>query len=130
MSSRNDPPGWSEAPVHAPWAAAAPQPRQPPAPKQVVFQVDYGMIGHGLAPLYIDGQPTELSSWGLSSDIVRRLKRLNELYDRQLDPPGEPTWRPSERDRNEFNALLPFVVSELQVALGERWQIVVESRPL
>ena len=100
--------------------------------KQVVFRVDYGMVSHGLAPLFVDGHPTELAFWGLSSDIVRRLKRLNELYDRQVnwDNPTDPAWRTSERDRNEFNALLPFVVSELQIALGDRWLIEVESEPI
>lgn len=100
--------------------------------KQVVFQVDYGMVSHGLAPLYVDGHPTELSFWGLSNDLLRRLSRLNELYDRQVnwDNPSDRTWRLSDRDRNEFNALLPFVISELQVAIGHKWQIVVEAQPL
>ncbi|MBN9316123.1 MAG: hypothetical protein J0I99_10320 [Devosia sp.] len=100
--------------------------------KQVIFRVDYGMVSHGLAPLFVDGHATELEFWGLSSDIVRRLRRLNELYDRQInwDDPTDPGWRMSERDRSEFNALLPFVVSELQVALGDRWQIVVESQSI
>ena len=100
--------------------------------RQVVFRVDYGMVGHGLAPLFVEGRPTEMESWGLSSDTVRRLRRLNELYDRQInwDDPADSGWRMPEQDRNEFNALLPFVVSELQVALGDRWQIVVESQPI
>lgn len=100
--------------------------------KQVVFMVDYGMVGHGLAPLFVDGHPTELGFWGFSGDILRRLARLNELYDRQVnwDDPGDRTWRISERDRNEFNALLPFVVSEIQMAIGDRWQIVLESQPI
>jgi len=46
------------------------------------------------------------------------------------DNPSDPTWRLSERDRREFNALLPFVISELQVAIGHQWQIVVEARAL
>jgi hypothetical protein len=100
--------------------------------KQVVFQLDYGMVSHGLAPLYVDGAATELEFWGFSNDIVRRLTRLNELYDRQVnwDNPSDRTWRISERDRNEFNALLPFVISELQVAIGHQWQIAVEARPI
>jgi hypothetical protein len=100
--------------------------------KQVVFQLDHGMVGHGLAPLYVDGAATELSFWGFSNDILRRLRRLNELYDRQVnwDNPTDRTWRISERDRNEFNALLPFIVSELQVAIGDKWQIVVETRAI
>jgi hypothetical protein len=100
--------------------------------KQVVFQLDHGMVSHGLAPLYVDGVATELAFWGFSNDIVRRLARLNELYDRQVnwDNPSDPSWRLSERDRREFNALLPFVISELQVAIGHQWQIVVEAREL
>ena len=100
--------------------------------KQVLFQLDHGMVRHGLAPLYVDGTATELGFWGLSSDIVRRLGRLNELYDRQInwDNPADKTWRISERDRNEFNALLPFVISELQVAIGHKWQIVVGAKPI
>lgn len=100
--------------------------------KQVVFQLDCGMVSHGLAPLYVDGVATELGFWGFSRDIVRRLARLNELYDRQVnwDNPTDSTWRLSERDRNEFNALLPFVISELQVELGHQWQIVVEAQLL
>lgn len=121
------------------WADEAPQrtwaPRQTEAHstvKQVVFLVDYGMVSHGLAPLFVDGHATEIGFWGLSNDIIRRLTRLNELYDRQVnwDNPNDPTWRISERDRNEFNALLPFLVSELQIALGDRWEIVVQSEPI
>ncbi len=100
--------------------------------QQVKFVVDYGMVSHGLAPLFVDGHATELESWGLSNDVVRRLKRLNELYDRQInwDDPHDGEWRLSERDRNEFNALLPFVVSELEMALGDQWQIVIDTEPL
>lgn len=100
--------------------------------KQVVFQVDYGMVSHGLAPLYVDGTATELSFWGFSNDILRRLARLNDLYDRQVnwDNPADKTWRISERDRNEFNALLPFIISELQVEIGHRWEIIVEAKPI
>lgn len=121
------------------WADTAPQgaraPRQTEARaavKQVVFLVDFGMVSHGLAPLFVDGHATEIGFWGFSSDIVRRLTRLNELYDRQVnwDDPNDPTWRISERDRNEFNALLPFVVSEVQIALGDRWEIVLQSEPI
>ncbi len=108
------------------------QPERQPAAKKVVFLVDYGMVSHGLAPLFVDGHATELGFWGLSTDIIRRLTRLNELYDRQInwDSPNDPTWRMSERDRKEFNALLPFVASELQIALGDRWELVVESQPI
>jgi hypothetical protein len=100
--------------------------------RQVKFQVDYGMISHGLAPLFVEGRPTELGHWGFSSDIVRRLTRLNELYDRQVnwDDPSDPQWQMSDRDRHEFNALLPYVVSEVQIALGAEWEIVIENRPL
>lgn len=100
--------------------------------KQVVFLVDFGMVSHGLAPLFVDGHATEIGFWGFSSDILRRLTRLNELYDRQVnwDDPSDPAWRISERDRNEFNALLPFVASEVQGALGGQWEIVVESKAI
>ena len=94
--------------------------------------VDYGMVRHGLAPLFVDGRATELESWGFSNDIVRRLTRLNELYDRQInwDNPHDTTWRLSERDRAEFNALLSFVMSELEIALGDQWEVVLDTRPL
>ena len=100
--------------------------------KQVKLVVDYGMVQHGLAPLFVDGHATELEFWGFGKDIVRRLTRLNELYDRQVnwDNPSDHAWRISERDRNEFNALLPFVISELQVAIGHQWQITVDARPI
>lgn len=100
--------------------------------KEVVFLVDYGMVSHGLAPLFVDGHATELGFWGFSKDILRRLARLNDLYDRQInwDNPKDPTWRISERDRNEFNALLPFLAAEIQLALGDRWQLVFESKPI
>lgn len=100
--------------------------------KQVVFLVDFGMVSHGLAPLFVDGHATEIGFWGFSGDILRRLTQLNELYDRQVnwDNPNDPTWRISERDRNEFNALLPFLASELQIALGDQWEIVLQSEPI
>ena len=131
-AGRQLPVAWEIFSSESGWAAPSSRQRSPSTPKQVVFLIDYGMISHGLAPLFIDGHATELSFWGFSSDIVRRLTRLNELYDRQInwDDPNDPTWRLSERDRNEFNALLPFVVSEIQVALGDHWQIVLESAPI
>lgn len=121
--------GWDDLAPGGNWTH---QPEGRPVTKKVVFLIDYGMVSHGLAPLFVDGHATELGFWGLSSDIIRRLTRLNELYDRQInwDDPADPTWRMSERDRKEFNALLPFVVSELQIALGDQWEIEVESQPL
>lgn len=100
--------------------------------KQVKLVVDYGMVSHGLAPLFIDGHPTELDFWGFNNDIVRRLTRLNELYDRQInwDNPYDRNYQISERDRAEFNALLPYVLSELEIALGDQWEIVLDTRPL
>jgi hypothetical protein len=100
--------------------------------KQVKLVVDYGMVSHGLAPLFVDGHPTELDFWGFNQDIVRRLKRLNELYDRQINwnNPHDERHHISERDRAEFNALLPFVASELTMALGDKWEVVVDTRPL
>ena len=100
--------------------------------KRVQFLLDYGMVGHGLAPLFVDGHATELGFWGFSPDILRRLGRLNDLYDRQInwDNPADPNWTLSDRDRREFNALLPFVVSEIQLALGDQWEIVLENESL
>ena len=100
--------------------------------QQVRFVVEYGMVSHGLAPLVVDGHPTEIDFWGLNRDIVRRLTRLNELYDRQMDwsRPRADRYGLTDRDRAEFNALLPIVLSELQGALGDRWEIVVETEPL
>lgn len=100
--------------------------------KDVVFLVDYGLVSHGLAPLFVDGHATELDEWGFSTDIVRRLTRLNDLYDRQInwDDPRDPTYRMAERDRKEFNALRRFVISELQMALGEDWHIIDDTRTL
>lgn len=122
--------GWADVQPQGTWAPRQAEAR--PAVKQVVFLVDFGMVSHGLAPLLVDGHATEIGFWGFSSDIIRRLTRLNELYDRQVnwDHPNDPTWRISERDRNEFNALLPFVVSEVQIALGDRWEIVLQSEPI
>jgi hypothetical protein len=100
--------------------------------KQVRLTVDYGMVSHGLAPLFIDGHPTELDFWGFNKDIVRRLTRLNELYDRQInwENPRDPTYELSERDRAEFNALLPYVMTELEIALGDQWELVLDTQPL
>lgn len=100
--------------------------------QQVHFVVDYGMVSHGLAPLVVDGRPTELDFWGFNRDIVRRLTRLNELYDRQIDwrDPRHPRPNVSERDRTEFNALLPYVLSELEIAIGDQWEIVLDTEPL
>jgi hypothetical protein len=100
--------------------------------KQVKLLIDYGMVSHGLAPLFVDGHPTELDFWGFNRDIVRRLTRLNELYDRQInwENPRDPRYQLSERDRAEFNALLPFVLTELEIALGDQWEIVLDTQPL
>ncbi len=100
--------------------------------KRVTMRVDYGLVGHGLAPLFIDGTPTELEFWGFSSDLLRRLRRLNELYDRQVNwaNPRDSTWLISERDRAEFNTLLPLLAAEIHMAIGENWELVVESEAL
>jgi len=100
--------------------------------REVVLRVDYGMVGHGLAPLFVDGRPTELEAWEFPQDIRRRLARLNQLYDRQVnwDDPSDPKWTFSERDRNEFNALLAFVASEIQMFLGDKWNLAIETKPL
>jgi hypothetical protein len=90
------------------------------------------MVRHGLAPLFVDGRPTELNDWGFSPDVVRRLTRLNELYDRQMNLEGPRETQPpvSDRDRFEFNALLPYVVSEVQQALGTDWEVVLDNQAL
>ena len=121
---------WTDATPEGVWLRRQTEAR--PTVKQVVFLVDFGMVSHGLAPLFVDGHATEIGFWGFSSDILRRLTRLNELYDRQVnwENPGDPIWRISERDRNEFNALLPFLVSEIQIALGDKWEIVLQSEPI
>lgn len=100
--------------------------------REVFLRVDYGMVTHGLAPLFVDGKPTELSSWGFPVDIVRRLTRLNQLYDRQVnwDDPSDSSWTFSDRDRREFNALLAFVATEIQVYLGDDWNVQLESPAL
>jgi len=100
--------------------------------KQVKLVVDYGMLSHGLAPLFVDGHATELEFWGFNQDVLRRLKRLNELYDRQInwDNPRDHGYQISERDKAEFNALLPLVHSELQLQLGEKWEVVLDTRTL
>jgi hypothetical protein len=100
--------------------------------KQVKFVVDYGMVSHGLAPLFVDGHATELGFWGFNSDIMRRLARLNELYDRQINwkNPHDGRYQISDRDRAEFNALLPFVVSEIELALGDQWEVVIDTKPI
>lgn len=96
------------------------------------FTVSYGMVSHGLAPLVVDGEVTQLDEWGFSPDILRRVRRLSELYDRQIDwdAPGGAAWGLAERDRTEFNALLLYVFSEVQLALGSDWVLVLESEPL
>jgi hypothetical protein len=73
-----------------------------------------------------------MNSWGFNKDLVRRLTRLNQLYDRQInwDNPRDLNHQVSDRDRAEFNALLPFVMSELEMALGEGWEVVLDTRPL
>jgi|GEM_PF-2732840 len=121
---------WTDETPEAAWEPRQTETRS--TVKQVVFLVDFGMVSHGLAPLFVDGHATEIGFWGFSSDIIRRLTRLNELYDRQVnwDNPNDPTWRISERDRSEFNALLPFLASEIQIALGDKWEIVLESQPI
>lgn len=90
------------------------------------------MVSHGLSPLLVDGLPTELGSWGFTPEIIRRLTRLSQLYDRQAK--WNRDWReaaaPSDPDVKEYNALLPFVVTEIQMFLGDDWNLKVESEPL
>ena len=90
------------------------------------------MVSHGLSPLLVDGLPTELESWGFTPDIIRRLTRLSQLYDRQAtwNRDGWETAAATDLDVKEYNALLPFVVTEIQMFLGEGWNLRLESEPL
>lgn len=100
--------------------------------KQIRFQVEYKMMSDGYTPLFVDGESTPLDFWGFNGDIVRRLTRLCFLFDRQVnwDNPTDPSWQMPERERSEFNALLPFVISEIELFLGDAWQIENVTRTL
>ena len=90
------------------------------------------MMSDGYTPLFVDGDSTPLEFWGFNGDIIRRLTRLCWLYDRQVnwDDPADTRWQMPEREKTEFNALLPFVVSEIELFLGGNWEIVTETRSL
>lgn len=100
--------------------------------KQIRFQVEYKMMSDGYTPLFVDGESTRLDFWGFSSDIIRRLTRLCWLFDRQVnwDDPADPNWQMPEKERVEFNALLPFVISEIELFLGGSWEIENATRSL
>lgn len=100
--------------------------------KRVQFKVEYKMMSDGYTPLFIDGEATRLEFWGFNKDIIRRLTRLCWLFDRQVnwDNPADQTWQMSEKERNEFNALLPFVISEIEIFLGGQWEIENVTRTL
>lgn len=90
------------------------------------------MISDGYTPLFVDGESTPLEFWGFNGDIIRRLTRLCWLYDRQVnwDDPTDESWQIPDRERTEFNALLPFLVSEIELFLGTGWEIITETRSL
>ena len=100
--------------------------------KQVRFQVEYKMMSDGYTPLFVDGESTPLDFWGFNNDIVRRLTRLCLLFDRQVnwDNPADERWQMPEKERNEFNALLVFVISEIELFLGGTWEIENVTRSL
>ena len=100
--------------------------------KQIRFVVEYKMMSDGYTPLVVDGESTTLEFWKFNGDIVRRLTRLCALYDRQVnwDDPTDERWQMPEREKNEFNALLPFVISEIELAIGQTWEIKNETRSL
>lgn len=100
--------------------------------KQIRFQVEYKMMSDGYTPLFVDGDSTPVEFWKFNGDIVRRLTRLCWLFDRQVnwDNPGDERWQMPEREKNEFNALLPFVISEIELFLGPGWEIQNATRSL
>ena len=97
--------------------------------KEVCFALDFKMVEQGLSPLTIDGKVTSLAFWGFSRDLNRRLDRLNQLYDRQINwkDIADPNWQISERDRRVFNALLDLVISEIMSELSSQWKLVVTT---
>lgn len=90
------------------------------------------MMSDGYTPLFVDGESTPLDFWGFNGDIIRRLTRLCWLFDRQVnwDDPADESWVMPERERAEFNALMPFLISEIELFLGTTWQIATETRSL
>lgn len=97
--------------------------------KDVHFVLDHRMAEQGLSPLVVDGEVTPLAFWNFPRDLVNRLARLNQLYDRQVDW-RSPVPRPvplSARDRREFNALLDLVCAELRAELSEGWKLVIDT---
>ena len=100
--------------------------------KQVRFQVEYKMMSDGYTPLFVDGESTPLDFWGFNNDIIRRLTRLCWLFDRQVnwDNPADERWLMPEKERNEFNALLAFVISEIELFLCSTWEIENVTRTL
>ena len=117
------------AALHGPGRAAG---QVVPRLKQIRFQVEYKMMSDGYTPLFVDGESTQVEFWGFNGDIVRRLTRLCWLFDRQVnwDNPADERWLMPEKERTEFNALLPFVISEIQIALGGQWEIENATRSL
>lgn len=102
------------------------------AAKKIRFSVEYKMIADGYTPLFVDDEATRLDFWGFNNDIIRRLTRLCWLFDRQVnwDNPADPHWKMPDKERAEFNALLPFVISEIEIYLEGKWQIENATRTL
>lgn len=102
------------------------------AAKKIRFSIEYKMIDDGYTPLFVDDEATRLEFWAFSSDIVRRLTRLCWLFDRQVnwDNPADRDWKMSDKERAEFNALLPFVISEIEIYLEGKWEIENATRTL
>ena len=102
------------------------------AAKRIRFSVEYKMMTDGYTPLFVDEESTRVEFWGFTSDILRRLTRLCWLFDRQVnwDNPADPDWKMPDKERAEFNALLPFVMSEIEIYLESKWQIENATRTL
>lgn len=104
-----------------------------PASKQKIrFVVEYKMMSDGYTPLFVDDEATPLSFWHFNNDIIRRLTRLCFLFDRQVnwDNPADPDWKMPEKEKAEFNALLAFVISEIDLFLEGKWEIENATRTL
>ena len=100
--------------------------------RKIRFIVEYKMMSDGYTPLFVNDESTPLSFLDFNGDIIRRLTRLCWLFDRQVnwDNPADPDWQMPEKERNEFNALLPFLISEIELFLEGKWDIENATRTL
>ena len=89
-------------------------------------------MSDGYTPLFVNDELTPLSFWDFINDSVRRLTRLCWLFDRQVnwDNPADTKWKMPDKERSEFNALLPFVISEIDPHLEGKWDIENATRTL